>query len=313
MSQPQVMANNSSGDMTNTSRNFSLLLTKWVIPMTVFSILCVIGLVVNGFLLLVTWKDPRKCLRTHPTFLITNLISADFVAALLNISRLTYRYIVQEFGSDETNDFMKFTVVLGYTALLVSYMTVFLISMEHLGAIASPLKFKVMITNQVIAWSIGLTWFTCLTLTILLYTIPQNHQVFHAITAIHGLLLRTLPTVYTFAYLSLKRQLKRRSDMTNGTTANTAQKQKRILQQKNFLFTSAGIVLLSIISCAPFTIHNYQQFSKDIQYNIYRTSDELGMIFWVILNINLCTDPLIYCLRIPQFRKSCVALWCGRT
>ncbi len=306
------MANDSSGNMTDTRHNFSVLLFKWVIPVSFFSILCVIALVVNGFLLFVIWRDPKKCLRTRSTFLITNLMIADFFGALVNIIRFSYRYSVQEFGNDETtNGFEKPVTVLGYAALLVSYMTVFLISMEHLGAVASPLKFKVMVTNRVIAWTIGLTWLFCTTLMILLYTIPEHHQVFHAITAIHGLLLITLPTAYTFGYLSLKRQLKELVGMASSPTGNDVQKQKRILQQKNFLITSAGIVLFSLITCAPFTVHNYGQFSNDIQYNVYRNRDQLGMIFWIILNLNLCIDPFIYCLRIPQYRNSCAVFFCG--
>ena len=306
------MASNSSGNTTDTRHNFSLLLSKWVVPMSLFSILCVTALVVNSFLLFVIWKDPKKCLRTRPTFFITNLIIADFLGALFNITRFAYRYFVQEFGNGQTTTaFEKPVIVLGYAALLVSYMTVFLISMEHLGAIASPLKFKVMVTKRVIAWTTGLTWLLGITLTILLYTIPEHHQVFHAITAIHGLLLITLPTAYTFAYLSLKRQLKEVFGMDNSSTGNVASKQKRILQQKNFLISSAGIVLFSLVTCAPFAFHNYEQFSKDIHYNLYRNGDELGMIFWIILNLNLCTDPFIYCLRIPQYRHSCAVLLCG--
>ena len=125
------------------------------------------------------------------------------------------------------------------------------------------------------------------------------------------LLLITLPTAYTFAYLSLKRQLKEVFGMDNSSTGNVASKQKRILQQKNFLISSAGIVLFSLVTCAPFAFHNYEQFSKDIHYNLYRNGDELGMIFWIILNLNLCTDPFIYCLRIPQYRHSCAVLLCG--
>jgi hypothetical protein len=303
------MASDSSVNTTDTNRNPSVLLFKWVILMSFFCILCVTALVVNGFLLFVIWKDPKKCLRTRPTFLITNLITADFLGALGNISRFSYRYFVHEFGDDEpTAVFSRPVTTLGYVAVLVSYTTVFLISIEHLAAIASPLKFKVMATNRVIAWIIGLTWLFCVILTILLYTIPKNHQVFHAITAVHGLLLITLPTAYSFAYLSLKRQMEKLIDMASDSAVNVL-KQKQMLQRKNFLVTSAGIVLFSLITCAPFTFHNYKHFINDIHYNHYRNSDKLGMIFWVILNLNLCADPFIYCLRIPQYRNSCAVFF----
>jgi hypothetical protein len=76
------------------------------------------------------------------------------------------------------------------------------------------------------------------------------------------LLLITLPTAYTFAYLSLKRQLKEVFGMDSSFTGNVASKQKRILQQKNFLISSAGIVLFSLITCAHLhftTMNNFQK------------------------------------------------------
>ena len=304
------MAADNLGNMTDTNRNFSVLLFKWAISMSFFCIMCFIALVVNGFLLFIIWKDPKKCLRTRPTLLITNLITADFCGALSNILRFAYRYFVHEFENDEpTDSFVRPVIVFGYIAMLASYTTVFLISMEHLAAIAIPVKFKVMATNQVIAWTIGLTWLFCIVVTTSLYTIPKNHEVFHAITGIHALLLITLPTAYMFAYFSLRRQIKKLNNMSASSTVN-ALKQKQMLEQKNFLITSAGIVLFSLITGAPFTFHNYKQYAKNIHYNLYRNSDQLGMIFWIILNLNLCADPFIYCLRISQYRKSCTAFFC---
>ena len=305
------MASNTSWNMKSSSHNFSILLSEWVLPMSLFSILCVTALIVNGFLLIVIWKDPMKCLRTRPTFLITNLMTADFVGALSNITRISFRYFLEEFGTGERHYFEKPVIVMGFVALLVSYTTVFLISMEHLGAIASPIRFKVMATNRVIAWTIGITWLVCTAVIIPLYTIPNNHQVFQAITAIHSLMLITLPTSYTYAYLSLKRQLKKRNVMADSSQRDALSKQKRILQQKNFLVTSAGIVLFSLITCAPFIVHNYEQFLDNRHYNLYRNSDMLGMVFWIILNLNLCADPFIYCLRTAQYRNSCAVLLCG--
>lgn len=303
------MASNTSGNVK--SHNFPVLLSEWVLPMSLFSVVCVTALVVNGYLLFVIWKDPMKCLRTRPTFLITNLMTADFVGALSNITRFSLRYFLEEFGSGEMHYFEKPVIVMGFVAVLVSYTTVFLISMEHLGAIASPVRFKVIVTNRAIAWTIGLTWSLCTAVTIALYTIPNKHQVFQAIAAIHTIMLITLPASYIYAYLSLKRQLKKRHVIAENSQRNALSKQKRILQE-NFLVTSAGIVLFSLITCVPFIVHNYQQFLNNNHYNLYRNSDLLGMIFWIILNLNLCADPFIYCLRIPQYRNSCAALLCGK-
>ena len=122
------MQENSSGSISNQTgkHNFSFLLSEWTVSISLLSILCVSALVVNSFLLFVIWKDPKKCLRTHSTFLITNLITADLLGALAIITRIAYRYFLDQSGNGEIEEgFQRPIVVSGYAALLVSCMTVF--------------------------------------------------------------------------------------------------------------------------------------------------------------------------------------------
>ena len=274
-----------------------------------FVIVCVTATLANSFLLVVIWKDPKNCLRTRSAFLITNLIISDLAGAVINITRLVRQIAIDELSSGEPiRHFHQPLVICGYIALLESLSTVFLISVEHLLAITQPLRFKILATNQVIAFAVSTSWINCaVTAVILFWAIPGRNHVFQAVSALNLLLLTSLPTIYTWAYHSLKQQL-RVLDNVNGLSGKFDRKEKRILMRKRFLLTSAALILVYVGTCAPFTIYNYIKMSDNELYNPYMSRDEMGKILWIILSLNLFFDPFLYCLRIPQYRQSCLAM-----
>ena len=59
-----------------------------------FIIVYVTGMLANLFMLVVIGKDPKICLRTRSSYLITNLIISDFVGAVMNTFRILHQISV---------------------------------------------------------------------------------------------------------------------------------------------------------------------------------------------------------------------------
>ena len=273
-----------------------------------FILVYVTGMLANLFMLVVIGKDPKICLRTRSSYLITNLIISDFVGAVMNTYRILHQISVDALRDSKLISYVhKPTVIIAYAALLVSLSTVLLISVERLLAIIQPLRFKVLVTKKLVAFAAVATWLICASVAVILFYIPGRNHVFQGITVLNILLLVSLPTIYTKAFYSLRKQ-QLAADNLNSSSGNGERKEKRILQQKKFLLTSVTLILVYLITCAPFTIYNYKKISESGLHNPYNTNDELVTGFWIILSLNLCIDPFLYCLRIPQYRKSCLAL-----
>ena len=212
-----------------------------------FVIVCVTVILANSFLLVVIWKDPKKCLRTRSAFLTSHLIIA--IDELISSAPICHLH--------------PSLVICWYTALLESLSIVFLISVEHLLAITQPLKFKILATNQVVAFAVSTSWINCAVIAVILFwAIPGRNHVYQAVSALNLLLLTSLPTIYTWAYHSLKQQL-RVLDNVNGLSGKFDRKEKRILMRKRFLLTSAALILVYVGTCAPFTIYNYIKMSDN--------------------------------------------------
>ena len=287
--------------------NATKISTAFDLPRSLHVSVCVIALIMNSFVLVVIWKDPKKCLRARSAMLITSLIISDLIVAVLNIARtIYYIWLKQRLQTEQ----IRIVLMIGWhDALMVSFLMIFLISVEHLLAITQPIKLKILVTKKLICAIIISTWLGCTAIMAFAYHLPGTNGLFQAITACSVLLVIALPTIYARAFLSLRQQSKEIKTVDAGCSDKSG-KQKRIAQQRNFLLTSAVLVLSYFLTCAPSIFYNYLKTSQDANYSVRRDNDSLGAFLWITLHFNLFLDPFLYCLRIPQYRKSCVALLC---
>ena len=285
------------------SRLLSPILAEWI-----FFSVCVTAFMMNSFVLVVIWKDPKKCLRTRSAMLVTSLIISDLIVALVNIARTVCGVW---FEGQFPKQLGIALVIVSHNGLMISFLTIFLISVEHLLAITQPIKFKLLFTKKWVLIIIIFTWLGCTGIVYVAYHLPgKQNELFSCITASSVLLFIALPTVYTRAFWSLRQQSKAIRAMNNTSCSEKLGKQNEIRRQRNFLLTCALLVLTYLFTCTPFTFHHYVKTTEDENYNMRRDKDSLGAIFWIILHLNLIFDSFLYCLRIPQYRKSCAALMC---
>ena len=279
------------------------------LPTSLHVFMCAAAIILNSFVLVVIWKDPKKCLRTRSAMLITSLIISDLLVAVISVARILCQAL--DLLPHSQRFFILVLIVGFYDALMISFFTIFLISVEHLLAITQPIKFKILVTKKWISVIIISTWLGCTAMLTMIFHVPGPYnKLFHSITACSVLLFIALPTIYARSLLSLRQQSRAIKGMDG--CSMKLETQKRIAQQRNFLLTSAVLLLANVLTCAPFTFRHYLKTSQNANYNMHEERDSLAVFLWTILHFNLILDPFLYCLRIPQYRKSCAALICKK-
>jgi hypothetical protein len=102
--------------------------------------------------------------------LITSLIMSDLFAAVVNITRTVYEIWLERRLQSRP---IAFILIIGsYDALMISFVTIFLISVEHLLAITHPIKLKILVTKKQISVIIISTWLGCTTILDGAYHLP---------------------------------------------------------------------------------------------------------------------------------------------
>lgn len=91
------------------------------LPTSLHISVCVTAVLVNSFVLVVIWKDPKKCLRTRSAMLITSLIISDLFAAVVNITRTVHEIWLESRLQSRP---IAFVLIIGsYDALMISFVT----------------------------------------------------------------------------------------------------------------------------------------------------------------------------------------------
>ena len=105
--------------------------------------------------------------------------------------------------------------------------------------------------------------------------------------------------MYALTYFKLKKQL-RNMQALQSSMESRAQK-IRVLKEKQFLRTIVVIACIAVITTVPASL-----------LRTVFTDEILKEISLCILYINFAVNPLIYILRLPNYRKTFYLLYCRR-
>jgi hypothetical protein len=110
--------------------------------------------------------------------------------------------------------------------------------------------------------------------------------------------------MYGVTYYKLKKQAK------NLALQNVSdrQQQARVLKEKRFLTTIILIACISIVCFLPtLTIHSVTVLQKSVDALVARI---LMGIFTGVYYLNFAVNPLVYVLRLPNYRRTFYLLYC---
>ena len=299
-----------STNSTDPSSDFYLTIIDdkayWLSLAVVGFILATVIIVGNSLLLFTTYKDPRRSLRTPPSFLITNLSAADLLLGLFNVflvalrdvyrSRLLHMPYVMVFKA------VMHTVLT--TTLSVSSYSIIAMSMTCYIAISKPMEYKSIITKRRIKIFIAVLWVVSLATCVLPVTSISEKT--YTLIYLHTHI--SMPAILlTLIYVNVFRALARRTrELELGGYDSIAS--NSLERKRNMAVTIIIILAVFFITYMPqyITLH-LLYFCKPCQDSI--TFHKIDVALSRFLFINSALNPFIYASRLPKYREAFIAHW----
>ena len=265
-----------------------------ILPRTI----CIFGVITNVLLITAFIKDPLKCFRNSGTYLVINMAMSDLLTCFLaNFSTWVPQksYWILQF--------------VWMTMTTVSILTLGSISVDRFSIVVYPMKHRVLMRGKiVIMWS-ACIWLVALAVS-LINSIPSIRSTDHMEATNFGgaAVIILTGTMYGMTYCKLKKQ----SENLALENLSNQQQQARLIKEKRFLKTIILVACIAITCVVPALIFYYLTVLQDSPIGGV-ASRILTAIFAGIYYFNFAVNPLVYALRLPNYRKTFYLLYCCKT
>ncbi len=259
----------------------------------------VLGVALNLLLLVAFLKDPLKCFRNSGTYLVMNLAVFDcltclfapflFVTDVIPSWQWIFKFLVMWFGND-------------------SFATIASISIDRFLLVAYPIKHRIKMKGKVIILWLAAIWIvSCISPLIrLFYDRKVNERI--AVHIFGVSMIITSAVIYAFTYWKLRKQAK---NIALQNSHESRAQEIRLLKEKKFLNAILIIACVAFLCIVPsvvfFQIYDSLTWRKNIL--IVKT---LLKIFKFIFYLNFAVNPIIYVIRLPNYRKTFYLLYFRR-
>ena len=267
------------------------------VPSIVVSIL---GVVSNALLLVAFIKDPLKCFRNSGTYLVMNLSVSDCLTCLLCLVLNIIRRIFSR------SIFGFFLNLMGG----VSFVSIASISIDRFWMVSSPIRHRILMKGKIIVLWIAAIWIVNILISFSLIISDVSYTNEKRGLCVCSVIVIILSSfMYSFTYYKLKKQSGNIA-LQNSTEGRAQEIQ--MLKEKRFLKTIIIIACIAFICIVPslvllFLYDSLRFFANDVQtFKIFFVASV------VIVQINFAVNPLIYILRLPNYRKTFYLLYCKR-
>ena len=262
--------------------------------------IAILGVVSNILLLVAFYKDPLKCFRNSGTYLVMNLSVADCLMCILWLL------------SNNTSRISSYLILLFFLHWIggVSSTSITSISIDRFLMVASPIKHRILMKGKVIVLWIAAIWIVncVIPLSLNLSDIDKT-DTSQGLCSFGVIVIIVSSVMYSSTYYKLKKQS--RNIALQNSNESRAQ-EIRILKEKRFLKTIIIIACIAFVCTVPFFV--LYLLSNSLSF-IVDDSITFKILFTVcnsIFHINFAVNPLIYILRLPNYRKAFYLLYCQR-
>ena len=274
----------SSSDSTNSSNN-AFTKAEVIAWCSAFSLMSV--LIVTGNLLTIVLFAANKKIRKKCFFLVVNMACADLLIGAFSLPVQIITPLLREVTTSLA--VATFFSVATVVCLQATITFAALISLERLCATCWPLKYRTLSRRAYVVLII-LTW----TLVLLSSAILSVLRVFVSEVAYYSFWVTYIFTL-TFIICACTFGIWR---IFENRRKSLSSQQNRALQNRHLTKTLVLISVLAFISWIPIIIINTLEATNvSVNKKLYYLA--------VLLNVsNCCANPVVYALRIPEFRKA---------
>lgn len=255
-------------------------------------IVCLTGSLSQVVLLVCLLKDPLKCFRNSATYFVGNLAVCDFGVSLLIV-----------FGAfDSSSPLLR---LMAYTTFNGTILTIFSISFDRYMMVAHPFKHRIVMSGKRAAVWIMVIWL--LSVSIPLYDVITTRSTNEIGAYKYGILsgIIGLTTImYVLTCMALKGQVK----FLKGTNEERHGQRLRVAAEERFMRTVILITVIAVGCLTPVAIYAQvfpeQDSSNGVNY-VYSS-------LMTLLCLNFAINPLIYFIRLKNYRKTILLVFCCR-
>ena len=265
-----------------------------------YVVICILGVVSNALLLVAFLKDPLKCFRNSGTYLVINLSVSDCLTSLFS---LVFSSIYRKLSNPMVDFFIRWSTG-------VSFVSITSISIDRFWMISSPIRHRILMKSKIIVLWIVAIWVVSFLISFSLIIPDVSYTNEQRGLCAYSLIVITLSAVmYSSTYYRSKKQ-SRNMALQNSTELRA--QEMRILKEKRFLKTIIIIACIAFFCIVPnlllFLLYN----SLILFVNDFQAFTIISVVSAVIYQINFAVNPLIYILRLPNYRKTFCLLYCKR-
>jgi hypothetical protein len=185
------------------------------------------------------------------------------------------------------------------------------VSIDRFLLVAFPIKHRVLVKGKVIAMWIAAVWLVSCALAILsllrAFRDPKRHNEYEIYEYAFGeFFIIASGIFYAFTYHNLRKQSK--NIAVQNSNESRAQ-ELRILKEKQFLNTIILIACIALVCAMPSLL--FFQFYGSLTLRTNSLEKVFQKILTCVLITNFAINPFIYVMRLPNYRKTFVKLYCN--
>ena len=260
----------------------------------------VIGAVLNIAVILAIVIDPSKVLRKGPWITILSLAIADIITCIGGFCVWGAQYLISKF-SKQYFTFAQFVNGFGISAsfLMLTFLTVQIFVITKF-----PIKSRYWLTTKkIILIEIGVWLFAVLLglshLAWLRYDLKKSLKIYIAQYAV----LQVATMVQVILNINVAIEIIRSGRVTGNT---------QITKHKNIAKTVIILTVILFFTAFPYVMFKQLEYLARLGYiggqsETARILPSLSIIYTPIALLNFSTNPILYSLRLPDYRKSLLA------
>ena len=256
-------------------------------------IIGVSGVLLHVILLIALIRDPLRCFRNSATYLIANLAVSDLILSICGPFTLFGRWDLR---------------IISGIAFGVSVLAIFSIAIDRFIMVTYPFKHQYLMSGKKIILWITFFWilssFRSFAETMLL---PTNVYSFTIQNCLAVAIILLSGILYVSIFISLRKQTKNLAlHCASGSNRSQA---TRLLKEKQFVRTIILVALIAIIGIVPYSIAWFVLVRNGKLYDKTLAMDILMCFLMTLFFFTFASNPLIYFMRLPRYRKSFYILY----
>ncbi|XP_028397452.1 cannabinoid receptor type 1A-like [Dendronephthya gigantea] len=265
----------------------------------------VLGTASNGALLLIFLINPLKTFNSTSTYFIKSLTVADFVTCLMTI--------IWGFESAPSEGFLRTYYFIFWMSIQISFYLIFFMSVERYIAVHYPLKKQLIVTKpRTLACIFIVCSFAAILAGISEIKTIRNYVRF-SVFSLFDVIVICIFIVYIRIILSLRKIS--RETRSNLSISTRGLRLERIRDERQLLIVVFVMLTILAVTVLPYTFASQLLLVDRLFFKGWSIDKKVLVkflkYFFPVEVVNFAVNPIIYAIRLPNYRRSLLALVCS--